>query len=322
MRKVISRSLCLVLTVFLLSGCLMDNDGIVSKHGKLSVKGTALVNEKGQPVVLHGVSLGWHNWWPRFYNKQTVTWMKQDWKIEVIRAAIAVEPERGYIVNPELGMKCLTNVIDAAIENDIYVIIDWHAHNLLLEEAKAFFTLVAEKYKDCPNIIYELVNEPDDETWEAVKEYSEALIPAIRAIAPDNIILVGCPHWDQDIHLPAQNPIRDYDNLMYVMHYYAGTHKQELRDRATRAIKKGLPVFISECGGMEASGNGNIQYDEWDRWTQWMAENQLSWTAWAVTDKLETCSMIKSENSPIANWKDADLKEWGIVVKKMLTGKR
>jgi endoglucanase len=300
----------------------MDNDGIVSKHGKLSVKGTALVNEKGQPVVLHGVSLGWHNWWPRFYNKQTVTWMKQDWKIEVIRAAIAVEPERGYIVNPELGMKCLTNVIDAAIENDIYVIIDWHAHNLLLEEAKAFFTLVAEKYKDCPNIIYELVNEPDDETWEAVKEYSEALIPAIRAIAPDNIILVGCPHWDQDIHLPAQNPIRDYDNLMYVMHYYAGTHKQELRDRATRAIKKGLPVFISECGGMEASGNGNIQYDEWDRWTQWMAENQLSWTAWAVTDKLETCSMIKSENSPIANWKDADLKEWGIVVKKMLTGKR
>ena len=39
----------------------------VKKYGQLSVAGTKLVDEKGQPIALHGMSLGWHNWWPRFY---------------------------------------------------------------------------------------------------------------------------------------------------------------------------------------------------------------------------------------------------------------
>jgi endoglucanase len=40
----------------------------VKKNGQLSVQGLQLVNEKGSPVVLRGMSFGWHNWWPRFYN--------------------------------------------------------------------------------------------------------------------------------------------------------------------------------------------------------------------------------------------------------------
>ena len=292
--------------------------GSVSQNGFLSVKGTSLVNQQGKDVVLRGVSFGWHNWWPRFYNENTVSWLKEDWKCSVVRAAIGVEPDGAYIGNPTLAINCLYAVVDAAIKNDIYVIIDWHSHNIRLDEAKAFFQLVAGKYKDYPNIIYELFNEPENISWSAVKAYSEAVIQSIREIDSKNIILVGSPQWDQAVDKPAADPIKGYNNLMYTLHFYAASHGQWLRDRASDALKKGLPLFVSECAGMEASGDGPVSTTEWQKWLQWMNENHLSWAAWSISDKNETCSMIKNTSSPVSGWTDNDLKEWGQIVKSEL----
>jgi endoglucanase len=290
---------------------------LVGKNGQLSVKGTALTNQNGDTILLHGVSLGWHQWWPRFYNKETIAWLKKDWKCNLIRAAIGVEPDNAYLQQPEQAMQYLATVIDAAIENDLYAIIDWHAHYIHLEEAKTFFTQVAEKYKDCPNVLYEIFNEPwDDMPWPDVKAYSIEIIKSIRNIDKDNIILIGAPHWDQDVHLAANDPIAGYDNIMYTLHFYAATHKQDLRDRADYALAKGLPLFVSECAAMEASGDGAIDAAEWNNWRQWMNERRLSWAAWSISDKNESCSMIKSPDAPVSNWTDDDLKEWGRQVKE------
>lgn len=290
----------------------------VDKHGWLSVKETSLVDENSEILVMKGVSLGWHNWWSQFYNESTVTWLQNDWGCNLVRAAIGVEPNGAYIDNSVLANNCLDNVIDAAIKNGMYVIIDWHSHNMRTEEAKAFFTRVANKYKDYPNIIYEIFNEPERISWEEVKSYSEELIKTIIAIDKKNIILVGTPHWDQDIHLAADNPIKGYDNIMYTLHFYAATHKKDLRDRADYALKKGIPIFISECAGMEATGDGTIDHQEWDTWVEWMAKNNITWVAWSVSSKNETCSMIKDNSSPISNWTTNDLKEWGVLVKSLL----
>lgn len=290
----------------------------VEKHGQLSVKGTSLIDKDGQVLILNGVSLGWHNWWPEFYSKETVAWLHSDWDCKLIRAAIGVDPNDAYIENPEKAMKCLYEVVDAAIANDMYVIIDWHSHTIKTEEAKEFFTKIATKYKDYPNIIYEIFNEPVEQSWEEVKAYSKEIINTIRKIDTKNIILVGSPHWDQDIHLVADNPLQGYDNIMYTVHFYAATHKGELRDRTDYALNKGIPVFISECASMEASGDGPIDHAEWQRWVDWMEKHQLSRVAWSVSSKDETCSMIKDKSSPVSNWKESDLKEWGQIVRKTL----
>jgi len=290
----------------------------VSENGFLSVKETSLVNEKGEPVILRGVSFGWHNWWPRFYTENTVTWLKNDWKCGVVRAAIGVEPDGAYISNPTLALNCLYAVVDAAIKNDMYVIIDWHSHSIRLEEAKAFFQLVTEKYKNYPNIIYEIFNEPEGIAWNNIKTYSEEVIKTIREIDTKNIILVGTPTWSQDVDVVANNPITGYDNLMYVLHFYAATHKQFLRDKANIALQKGLPIFVSECAGMEASGDGPIDRQAWQTWLDWMSENNLSWIAWSVSDKNETCSMIKNTSSPAYGWTEDDLKDWGQIVREEL----
>src|SRR5690606_3570202 len=185
----------------------------VGKHGQLHVSGTQLMDQHNQPIALHGVSLGWHNWWPRFYNVETVNWLNSDWNCNLIRAAIGVEPDGAYLDDPESAREKLYTVIDAAIKKGMYVIVDWHAHEMHKEAAKDFFVQVATKYRGRPNILYEIYNEPVEDSWADLKVYAEEIITVIRKIDPHNIILVGTPHWDQDIHLAADDPITGYDNI-------------------------------------------------------------------------------------------------------------
>ena len=293
----------------------------VRQTGQLSVKGTQLVDRNGQHVMLRGVSFGWHSFWPRFYNQKSVKWLKDDWNVNVVRAAMGIETgSKGltYKENPEDAKAKIKAVVEGAIKENIYVIIDWHSHNINLEEAKAFFDEMSKTYNNHPNVIYEIFNEPDEESWADVKAYSEAVIKVIRKNDPDNIILIGCPHWDQDINLPAADPIKGYDNLMYTVHFYAATHKKELRDRTDLAIKKELPVFISECAGMEATGDGPLDLEEWQNWIDWMETRGLSWITWSVSDKDETCSMLQKSAASTGNWKDSDLKESGIKTREYL----
>lgn len=288
----------------------------------LVVNGTQLMNVNGDTVVLQGVSYGWHQFWPRFYNASTVAYFAQDWGAQVVRAAMGVDLDSAcYVARPEFGIECVTKVVDAAIENNVYAIIDWHSHNLRLEEAKDFFTRMATRYKGVPNVIYEIFNEPVEDSWSQIKEYSIEVIKAIRAVEPDAVILVGCPHWDQDIHLAADDPITGYKNIMYTLHFYANTHGQWLRDRGDYALSKGLPLFVSECAGMEASGDGPLSPEEWQNWLNWMQKHSISWVAWSVSDKDETCSMLYPTASSEGNWKDQDMKEWGHIVRNDLKKK-
>jgi len=290
----------------------------VKKHGQLKVSGVQLVDQHGKPVVLRGMSFGWHCFWPRFYNEGSVKWLAEDWKCDVIRAAMGVEPADGYLQKPDWSVEKIKNVVDAAIRENIYVIIDFHSHNIKLEEAKKFFGEMAKAYGKYPNVIYEVFNEPDYETWSEVKNYSIEVIKTIRAVDPDNIILVGSPHWDQDVQVAADDPIKGFDNLMYTFHFYAATHKDDLRKRGDYALGKGLPLFISESAGMEASGDGPINDAEWDKWIDWAEKNKVSWITWSVSDKNETCSVLLPSARAEGNWKDTDLKESGIKARALL----
>ncbi|HEY0058443.1 MAG TPA: glycoside hydrolase family 5 protein [Flavisolibacter sp.] len=290
----------------------------VKVFGKLKVEGTQLKSEGGDSIVLRGMSFGWHNFWPRFYNAGAVEWLAKDWNCSVVRAAMGIEPDGGYLKDPAGATAKVKAVVDAAIKQGVYVIIDWHSHNINTAEAKAFFKDMATAYGAYPNVIYEIFNEPDEESWAEVKKYSEEVIAAIRSVDKDNIILVGSPHWSQDVHLAADDPIKGVNNIMYTLHFYAATHKAGLRDRATAAMKKGLPIFISESAGMEASGDGLINDEEWEEWISWAEGHGVSWITWSVSDKDETCSVLQKTAGSSGGWKMEDLKASGVKARSLL----
>lgn len=290
----------------------------VKQWGQLQVVGAQLCDQKGNPVVLRGVSFGWHNLWPRFYNKKALKWIVDDWHADIFRAAMGIQIEDNYLENPELAMKCMTAVIDAAIKNDVYVIIDWHAHTMHTAEAKDFFGKMAQKYGKYPNVIYEIYNEPVEDSWESLSVYGKTIIDEIRKYDPDNIILVGCPHWDQDIDKAAAAPIKNVSNVMYTVHFYAATHGDYLRQRLTDAVKGGLPVFVSEYAGMEASGDGPLAPAEYQKWIELLEELKVSWVNWSISDKNETCSMILPSAPATGKWTDRQIKPWGKMVRETL----
>lgn len=297
-------------------------DSVTAFVSPLHVSGTALLNAEGDTMVLNGPSLGWHSNWGRFYNEGTVKALKEKWGANITRAAIGAHPSgdcvNGYSVDSVNAVNLAMKVIDAAIANDMYVICDWHSHNNTLEDAKKFFTVITEKYGDTPNILYEIWNEPLDIPWQEIRDYAAEVIPVIRKNAPGAVIIVGTPKWDQDVDIAAENPV-DAPNLLYSLHYYAGTHKDWNREKAQKAIDAGLPLIISECGSMDHTGDGPIDYESWQAWMDFADSNNLSVLMWDIADKNETCSMISATASDNGmEWKEDDLKEWAKLARKTI----
>lgn len=105
---------------------------------------------------------------------------------------------------------------------------------------------------------------------------------------------------------------------MYTLHFYAATHKQELRDRMTDVVKRGIPIFVSECAGMEASGDGPLNEAEWQAWVDCMEQNRISYACWSLSDKNETCSMLLPRAKATGQWTDDLIKPWGKMVRETL----
>lgn len=292
----------------------------VARYGQLRVEGAKLLGANGAPVTLRGQAFGWDNWWPQYYNAGVVQWLRDDWCVDVVRPAMGIEPAGAFLANPEASKARMTAVVEAAISAGVYVIIDWHAHNLHQAEAVAFFSEMAERYGKHPNVLYEIFNEPEqDETWSQVKDYATAVIGAIRKHDPDNLVIVGSPEWDQRIDLVVADPLLGQTNVVYSVHFYAGTHGQWLRDRTQAALAAGIPVFVSESSGSEASGQGKIHYQEWQAWVRFMDQNDISWLNYSVSDKPgETISVLQPGAPANGAWTDSQLTESGQYVRKLL----
>lgn len=312
------RLLLAALALFTLAATATQAETPVERHGQLRVEGGRIVDQHGAPVTLRGMSLFWSQWAPRFYNAETVDWLADDWQVTVVRAAIAV-PSGGYLEHPERETAKAEAVIEAAIAAGIYVIVDWHAHEPEPEAAARFFAHIAAKYGDRPNVIYETWNEPlNTHGWaEVVKPFHLAVIPRIRAVDPDNLIVAGTPTWSQDVDIAAADPL-PFSNLAYTLHFYAGSHRQELRDKAERAMDLGAVLFVTEWGTTPASGDGPMDLAETRLWWEFMEAHGLSHLNWSITDKAEGSAALKPGASGRGGWGEGQLTPSGRLLRDRL----
>ena len=299
-------------------------------HGQLSVKGTDIVDESGSKYQLKGVSTHGITWFPDYVNKDAFQSIRDDWDANLVRLAMYTDTgdSNGYCSGGDKdSIRGLVDAgVTAATELGMYVIIDWHIlndnnPNSHIDDAKEFFDDVSAKYSSNHNVIYEICNEPNGGTsWADIKSYAETIIPVIRKNDKNAIIIVGTPNWSQDVDIVSEDPITGYDNIMYAVHFYAATHKDDLRNKVKTAISNGLPVFVSEFSLCDASGNGGIDYDSSDVWFDLINDNNLSYASWSLCNKNETSALIKPDSTATSTITIDDLSDTGKYVRDKILG--
>lgn len=290
------------------------------KHGALSVnqKGQ-LVDYNGEVVQLRGLSTHGLSWYPEYVNREFFEFMKEEWKVDIVRLAMYTDEENGYCIGDDANKEKLKEVIDrgvrAATELGLYVIIDWHIlHDsnplTYMNQSIPFFKEMAEKYHAYGNVFYEICNEPNvDCTWQDVKDYANQVIPVIRAIDDNAVILVGTPIWSQNVDEAMADPLTGYTNLMYVLHFYADTHREELRNKFKAAAEAKLPLFVSEFGICDASGNGAGNEEQAGLWIDLMEQYQVSYIMWNISNRDESSASFVPDCTKLTGFVEADLND-------------
>lgn len=300
----------------------------LSEGGSLRVEGTQLVDSSGNPIQLKGLSTHGVAWFPQYINEELFKEFHEEWNANVIRLAMYTAESGGYCTDgdQEKLKQLIRDGVEYAKEQDMYVIVDWHIlsdQNPLQykEEAKEFFAEMTAEFGDTDHILYEICNEPNgNATWSDIKTYAEEIIPIIRANDKDAVIIIGTPNWSQYVDQAAADPVTGYDNLMYTLHYYAATHKDDLRQRMKDAVGEGLPIFVSEYGICDASGNGAIDLEQANSWVDTMDELGISYVGWNISNKNETSAIFKSDCQKTYGFTTEDISPSGNWLYHMLNG--
>lgn len=285
----------------------------VEKWGRLKVSGTHIVSETGKKVQLKGVSTHGIAWFPQYVNKSCFKSFKK-MGVNTIRLAFYSDPGAGY--STSLYSK-IDEGIRYATELGMYVILDWHilsdgnpkTHQ---KQALKFFTRYAKKYGGQKNILYEICNEPNGNiTWnDNIRPYANQVINRIRKYDKKSIVIVGTPTWSQDVDIVAQNPLKQ-KNVVYALHFYAATHKDEIRNKVKTAYQAGLPMLVSEFSICDASGNGSIDKGSATKWMKLLKQYKIGYVAWNVSNKNETSALIKSSCKKTGNFTRSNLSKSG-----------
>ncbi|MGW4207579.1 cellulase family glycosylhydrolase [Lentzea sp. NPDC004789] len=272
-------------------------------NGLLRVCGVQLCNQYGKPIQLRGMSTHGLQWYAQCIKPASWDALVDDWGGDFIRTALYVQ-EGGYETNPRKFTDLVHGLIEEATRRGIYVLVDWHQlspgdPNYNLSRAKTFFTEIATRHKDKTNIIYDIANEPNEVSWAKVKSYAEQMVPVIRNIDPDSLIVSGTHGWSTFGHSDGEDPSVvlnnkvNATNFMYSFHFYANSHKQDYIDVLDR-VSSAVPVFVTEFGTQTASGDGANDFTTSQKYIDLMARKKISWANWNFSDDERSGAVFKT----------------------------
>ncbi len=291
----------------------------VALNGHLRVEGVNLVNQNGEKYQLRGMSSHGLQWFPEYINGTLMDTLSH-WGANVIRLAMYVN-EGGYADGTESEKQSFKEDIDSYVElagrRGLYVIIDWHILDNQqgggnpwseIEASEEFWGYMSKKHANKAHVIFEIANEPSPKGvfWEFdgekndIKEYAEFIIPIIRENDKANsIVIVGTPDWSGTLSAVKNSPL-DIKNVMYAKHFYAGSHSVG----GLSSVADIIPVFVSEWGTSNYSGDGGDDYENAQVWLDLMKQKNISWCNWSLASKSESSAFFKSGAPPMGPYSE------------------
>jgi endoglucanase len=284
-------------------------------NGQLHVCKVKLCNADRAAVQLRGMSTHGLQWYSQCVNDASLDALAGDWGADIMRISMYIQ-EDGYETDPQGFTDRVSSIIDELTERGMYALVDWHMLDpgdpyYNLERAKTFFTEIARRHNANTNLLYEIANEPNGVSWPTIKSYAEELIPVIRAVDPETPIIVGTRAWSSlgvsdgaDESEVVDDPVAA-SNIMYTFHFYAASHGDEYLDALSRAADR-IPMFVTEFGTQEYTGDGPDDFAMAQRYLDLMAAKQISWTNWNFSDDFRSGAVFEEGTCPSGSYTNPD----------------
>lgn len=323
------------------------------KTPELVVKGNRLVGKAdGQEVWLQGVAIASLEWSAVGDNiLKSVTNSLTEWHANVIR--LAVKPNFWFGKGPwqsDGGLKyraLVDEVVWQVQQHGGWVVIDLHEYRAPEQKHADFWRDVATRYANHPGVIFGLLNEPHDITWEVwrnggwvtdkpkskdgvVAENAEPikrsvsigmqqLVEVVRKTGARNILSAGGLDWGYDLAGVLEGfALTDKvgNGIMYESHVYPW--KREWQKRFLDAAAE-YPILIGEVG-CQPERMPFIPPEAHEMPETWAPDMlgciqryRLNWTAWCFHPRSSPCLLLDWEYTPTPYW--------GVPVKAALAGK-
>ena len=303
----------------------------VGKHGRLHLakvdgygNAPVIVDQYGKPFQMRGASTHGVQWFPEYINKGAMQTLRDEWGVNLLRMACYVTQYNGYTNGGQsLIDSKIVEGVQAAKELGMYVIVDWHIHeenpHTTKTVAEQFFKKYATLYKDYDNVIFEICNEPTGVQWYTggndLYSYCKDIAGIIRDCGSKALIVCGTNNWSQDVEDVAKKPLKDdgFKDIMYTFHFYSGTHYEDKRQKVRTAVAAGTPIFVTEFGICDASGNGGYDTANADEWIEFLDSMNISYACWSFCNKGESASYLKTScNKTTGGFEESDLTTTGI----------
>lgn len=288
-------------------------------NGKLQLKGNQLCNEKGNPIQLKGFSTYNISFCPECVTYESLKSNRDFWGANLVRAAVYVDDQdwnkQTYHKNPAFSKSLVDSIVLWSEKLGMYCIIDWHILTKGNPNDRAhigvedFFKEMSSKYAKKNHVLYEICNEPngEDVTWDVIAEYANRILPIIRNNSPSSIIIVGTPQWCQSLEKVDPSKIYNTTNIMYAFHFYAASHLGLLSVLEKEMHR--IPLFVSEWGVTEYTGNGNVNFENSEKFLKTMKNHvkqdesiSLSWCFFSYADIKEAASVLKPGSCKLNLW--------------------
>lgn len=325
----------------------------------LKVVGATVENSAGQPVWLRGVNCASMEWTNdgEGHILQSVRTAVEEWHANIVRLPLNQDRWFGKAPGQSDGGRSYRALVHQLVgqtaADGAYILLDLHwsdmdqwgqnigQHLMPDQNSVLFWKSMARAYRNRPNVLFDLYNEPHDVSWQIWREGGtvtehdrrsgadrtyqavglQTLLDTVRKSGARNVVVAGGLDWAYDMSgilngFALSDP--HGSGVIYANHNYPfkGDTVAQWQAKMEQATAK-IPVIVSEWGGGgQTPPRFRTQNPTGDNWVrhvlQIMEANHWNWIAWDLHPR--------AGPSLISDWSYSPTPYFGVWVKDALAG--